>query len=118
MRKLLINGLLALVFVIIIIALFSALMNLRATDETDAGVDSLDQKQQSALSQEKAVVEQTAVTVSVSNGTTNATKNATKTNTTAKTTSSTSKSTSSTSSTTKKTSTPSSDADVTSFLNG
>ncbi len=111
MKKLLINGLLALVFVIILVALFSALMNLRATDETDAAVDSLDQEQQSALTQEKVVVEQTSVTVSVSNGTTNGTKNATKTTNTS-TTSTSAKA----SSATKKTTTTSSDADVNSFL--
>ena len=111
MRKLLINGLLALVFVLLLIALFSALMSLRATDQTDAAIDSLGEEQQAALVQEKAVVAQTGVSITVSNGTSNSSK----TNTSQTTNTSSQSTNAASSSRTKKTSTT--DADVNSFLN-
>lgn len=71
MRKLVINGLLVLVFVLLVIALFSSLFRLRATDATEEKIDSLEEKQQAMLIEEKQIAEETTVKVSVSNATTN-----------------------------------------------
>lgn len=88
MKKLLINGLLILVFIALLVAVIMGLSKLRAVDTSDAEVDDLIEGQEQAVADEKAVQEQTAVKVSVSNTTAN------KTNT-SKTTTSNSKSTSS-----------------------
>ena len=67
MKKLLINGLLILIFIILIIAIVMGFSKLRAVDSSDAEVDSLLDGQEKAVADEKAVQEQTAVKVSVSN---------------------------------------------------
>ncbi len=84
MKKLLINGLLILVFISLIVAVVMGLSKLRAVDTSDAEVDSLLEGQEQAVADEKAVQEQTAVKVSVSNTSTNKT-NTSKTTTTSKT---------------------------------
>lgn len=104
MKKLLINGLLILVFITLIVALILGLSKLRAVDTSDAEVDSLLDEQEQAIANEKAVQEQTAVKVSVT------ATSANKTNTSKSTT------TSSSSKTTSKTDS-SADEDIDDFLN-
>ena len=91
MRKLLINGLLILVFIALIVAVVMGLSKLRAVDTSDAEVDSLLEGQEQAVADEKAVQEQTAVKVSVSNTSTNKTNTSKTTTTTSKTSTSSSK---------------------------
>lgn len=102
MKKLLINGLLILVFIALIVAVVMGLSKLRVVDTSDAEVDSLLEGQEQAVADEKAVQEQTAVKVSVTNTSAN------KTNTSKSTTSSSSKTTSKTDS--------SADGDIDDFL--
>ncbi len=102
MKKLLINGLLLLVFIALIVAVVMGLSKLRAVDTSDAEVDALLEGQEQAVVDEKAVQEQAAVKVSVSNTSAN------KTNT--------SKSTTTTKTTTSKTSS-SANGDIDDFLN-
>lgn len=102
MKKLLINGLLILVFIALIVAVVMGLSKLRAVDASDAEVDSLLEGQEQAVADEKAVQEQTAVKVSVTN--------TSKTNTSKSTT------TSSSSTTTSQTDS-SADGDIDDFLN-
>lgn len=73
MKKLLINGLLILVFIVLIVALVMGLSKLRVVDTSDAEVDSLLEGQEQAVAEEKAVQEQAAVKVSVSNTSANKT---------------------------------------------
>ena len=87
MRKLLINGLLILVFIALIVAVVMGLSKLRAVDTSDAEVDSLLEGQEQAVADEKAVQEQSAVKVSVSNTSTNNTNTSKSTSTTKTTTS-------------------------------
>lgn len=102
MKKLLINGLLILVFIALIVAVVMGLSKLRVVDTSDAEVDSLLEGQEQAVADEKAVQEQAAVKVSVTNTSAN------KTNTSKSTTSSSSKTTSKTDS--------SADGDIDDFL--
>ncbi len=95
MKKLIINGLLILVFVALIVAVVMGLSKLRAVDTSDAEVDSLLEGQEQAVADEKAVQEQSAVKVSVSN-TSNNTNTSKSTSTTKTTTSKTSSSSSKT----------------------
>src|SRR3989338_4696215 len=92
MRKLIINGLLILVFIVLIVAVVMGLSKLRAVDTSDAEVDSLLEGQEQAVADEKAVQEQAAVKVSVSNTSTNNTNTSKSTSTTKTTTSKTSSS--------------------------
>ena len=80
-KKLLINGLLVLVFVALFIALVLALSRLRAVDETEASVDEVTAGQEAALTEEIAIVEQTAVKVNVGNSTNTSKTITSKTNT-------------------------------------
>ena len=79
MKKLLINGMLILVFIILIIAVIMALSRLRAVDETESNVNEMMQTQDQALAEEKEIVEQTAVKVNVGNTTSTMATNASKT---------------------------------------
>ena len=69
MKKLIINGLLILVFVILIIAVVMGLSKLRAVDETEEQTADMIAGQESAVAEEKAIQEETAVKVTVSNAT-------------------------------------------------
>ena len=91
MRKLLINGLLILVFIALIVAVVLGLSKLRAVDTSDAEVDSLLDGQEQAIADEKAVQDQVAVKVSVSNTSANKTNTSKTTTTTSKTSTSSSK---------------------------
>ncbi len=71
MKKLIINGLLLFVGLLIVIAFFMALFRLRAVDETENAITELEQSQDTALSEQKAIEEQTAVKVHVANQTSN-----------------------------------------------
>ncbi|MBI5002874.1 hypothetical protein HZC31_05785 [Candidatus Woesearchaeota archaeon] len=108
MKKLLINGLFILVFIALIVAVVMGLSKLRAVDTSDAEVDSLLEGQEQAIADEKAVQEQAAVKVSVSNTSANKT-NTSKTTTTKTTTPKTSSSSSKTDS--------SANGDIDDFLN-
>ena len=105
MKKLIINGLLILVFVVLITAVIMGLSKLRAVDETEEQTADMIASQESAIAEEKAIQEETAVKVTVLNAT----------NTSSSDSSKTSSKTSSTSSTSEKTTT--SDSDVDDFLN-
>ncbi len=91
MKKLLINGLLILVFISLIVAVVMGLSKLRAVDTSDAEVDSLLEGQEQAVADEKAVQEQTAVKVSVTNTSANKTNTPKSTTTTSKTSTTSSK---------------------------
>ncbi len=67
MKKLIINGLLILVFVVLIIAVILGLSKLRAVDETEEQIADLIATQDSAIAEEKVIQEETAVKVTVSN---------------------------------------------------
>lgn len=103
MKKLIINGLLILVFVVLIIAVILGLSKLRAVDETEEQIADLIATQDSAIAEEKVIQEETAVKVTVSNENTNST--------------STSKTTSSSSSKKTAQKTTTTDSDVDDFLN-
>lgn len=77
MKKLIINSLLILVFVVLLIAVLMGLSKLRAVDETEEKTAEMIAGQESAVAQEKAIQEETTVKVTVSNATNSSQKKTT-----------------------------------------
>lgn len=73
MKKLIINGLLIITLIIIAIAVFWSLSQLRAVDETEQSMQENTAEQTEQLTEQKEVVQQTQVKVNVGNTTKNAT---------------------------------------------
>jgi len=79
MKKLIINGLLLFVVILLILAIIWGLSRLRAVDEKEQQVQESIEQQSEELTEQKTVVEQTQVKVNVGNttNTTNASKTTT-----------------------------------------